>query len=57
MYRQHSKRKPDFFAVVVLLVLISFGITVMLQLMTASLDSVTVTQPVNQPVKALQVRS
>lgn len=57
MYRQHSKRKPDFFAVLVLLVLLCFGVTVMLQLMNSGLESVTVSQPVDQPVKTLQVRS
>ena len=57
MYKQHSKRKPDFFAVLVLLVLVSFGVTVMLQLVTSNLESVTVSQPVHQSVKTLQARS
>jgi hypothetical protein len=57
MHKQHTKRKPDFFAVLVLLVLLSFGVTVMLQLMTSGLESVTVSHPVTQPVKALQVSS
>jgi hypothetical protein len=57
MYKQHTKRKPDFFAVLVLLVMVSFGITVMIQFMTSGLHSVTVADPVTQPVKNLQVRS
>jgi hypothetical protein len=57
MYKQHSKRKPDFFAVLVLLVILSVGATVMLQLINAGLESVTVSHPVDQPVKTLQVRS
>jgi hypothetical protein len=58
MYRQHAKRKPDFFAVLVLLVLVSFGATVMLQLMTSNLESTTVSHPVTQPpVKTFQARS
>ena len=57
MHKQHTKRKPDFFAVLVLLVLLCFGVTVMLQLMNAGLENVTVSHPVNPPAKTLQVRS
>jgi hypothetical protein len=57
MYKQHSKKKPDFFAVLVLLVLVSLGVTVMIQLMTSGLDNITVSHPVTQPVKTFQARS
>ena len=53
MYKQHSKRKPDFFAILVLLVMVSFGLTVMLQLMTSGFEDARVGNPVAQPVKSL----
>ena len=57
MHKQHAKRKPDFFTVLVLLVLLCFGVTVMLQVMSTSLENETVSHPVNPPVKSLQARS
>jgi hypothetical protein len=57
MYKQHAKRKPDFYAVLVLLVLLCFGLTVTVQLMSFQTASVAVSQPADQPVKTVQVRS
>jgi hypothetical protein len=57
MYRQSSKRKPDFFAILVLLVMLSFGITVMIQWMASNLENVTVSQPATPPSKTLQAKS
>ena len=47
MYRQHVNRKPDFFAVLVLLVMVGFGLTVTLQVIATDVDQVVKDQPVN----------
>ena len=57
MNTQHSKRKPDFFIVLVLLVIASFGATVLLQLMTANMGNMAESQSIEQPIKRLHVRS
>lgn len=59
MNRQHSKRKPDFFAILVLLVMVCFGLTVMLQLIASGVGGTGTVegQSVNQPIKTLQARS
>jgi uncharacterized membrane protein len=57
MNRQHSKRKPDFFAILVLLVMVCFGLTVMLQLIASGVGDAVEGQSVNQPIKTLQARS
>ena len=44
MYRR-AGRKPDFFAVVVLLVMVGFGLTVAAQLVTSEVDQVVESLP------------
>ena len=53
MNRQHSNRKPDFFVVLVLLVMLSFGLTVLIQ-MSSDVKSVAAD---GQPAKTGVVRS
>ena len=45
MYRQHINRKPDFFAVLVLLVMVGFGLTVTIQVIAPEVDQVVKEQP------------
>lgn len=44
MYTQHPKRKPDFFVVLVLVVMLSFGLTVTVQMMVSDVEQVVDTQ-------------
>ena len=46
MNTQHSNGKPDFFAVLVLLVMLSFGLTVTIQVISSEVDQVVDSQPV-----------
>lgn len=50
MYRQRSYRKPDFFAVLVVLVTLGFGMTVTIQLIASDVDHVVERQPVKSEV-------
>jgi len=50
MYRQHTNRKPDFFAVLVLLVAVGFGLTVTIQVVTTHTDQVVERQPIETTV-------
>jgi len=46
MNRQHSNRKPDFFAVLVLLVMVGLGLTVTIQVIASDVDQVVESLPV-----------
>lgn len=45
MNRQHTNRKPDFFIVLVLLVVLSFGLTVSIQIVSSEVDQMVDRQP------------
>ena len=48
MYTQHPHRKPDFFAVLVVLVMLAFGLTVTIQVIATDVDQVVETQPLER---------
>lgn len=45
MNGQHSNRKPDFFAVLVLLVMLGFGLTLTVQVVSSDVDQMVKSLP------------
>lgn len=50
MNTQHSNHKPDFFAVLVLLVILGFGLTITVQIVSSDVDHMVDRQSVKTEV-------